>query len=168
MGEREMKQQILEWFYQRRDERGLAAPEPADFSPPVPASAISRICKELDNQGSITWAGLMGPPGGVVGCGEITSQGITEYEDGLYGAPSPVAVPVLQTIHISNSQGIQVGNYNTQNFVSAMEQLIQQINNANTTTQEKEEAKSRLRDFLEHPLVCAIVGGTVEGLLTLL
>ena len=168
MSEREMKHQVLEWFYQRRDERGMAGPEPGDFDPPVPASAISRICEELDQQGTIRWTGLMGPPGSVVGCGQITSPGITEYEDGLYGGPAPVLVPVVQSIHISNSQGIQVGNYNTQNFVSAIEQLIQQINNANVTTQEREEAKSRLRGFLEHPLVSAIVGGTVEGLLTLL
>ncbi len=64
-------------------------------------------------------------------------------------------------INISNSQGIQFGNYNTQNLELAFNQLLEQINNSEASREQKEEAKSRLVSFISHPLVTAIVGATL-------
>ena len=59
----------------------------------------------------------------------------------------------------------QIGNGNTQNINNIFNQLIQDIDNSQASTEEKNEAKTRLAKFLEHPLVNSILGG-VAGSLT--
>ncbi|MGY3960646.1 hypothetical protein [Aeromonas popoffii] len=59
----------------------------------------------------------------------------------------------------------QIGNGNTQNIKTIFNQLIQDIDSSQASTEEKGEAKNRLAKFLEHPLVNSIVGG-VAGSLT--
>lgn len=58
----------------------------------------------------------------------------------------------------------QVGNGNTQNIHNVFNQLLQQIEDSAASDQEKQEAKSRLAKFLEHPLVGSIVGGLAGSL----
>jgi hypothetical protein len=58
----------------------------------------------------------------------------------------------------------QVGNGNVQNFQNFFNQLTQQIEAADATEAEKQEARSLLAKFLEHPLVCSIVGGITGSL----
>lgn len=71
-------------------------------------------------------------------------------------------------ININNSQGIQVGNYNTQTLELAFNQLLEQINNSDASREQKEEAKGRLLSFISHPLVTAIVGASLPVALGLL
>ncbi|WP_197971559.1 hypothetical protein [Aeromonas veronii] len=59
----------------------------------------------------------------------------------------------------------QIGNGNTQNISNIFNQLIQDIDKSQASTEEKSEAKKRLTTFLEHPLVSSILGG-VAGSLT--
>lgn len=73
--------------------------------------------------------------------------------------------PNVTHISISNSQGFQVGDHNTQNIVDSFKDMIERIEQSSATPEEKKEAKSRLRVFLEHPLTSTIVGGAV-GVLT--
>ncbi|WP_454889073.1 hypothetical protein [Serratia quinivorans] len=58
----------------------------------------------------------------------------------------------------------QVGNGNTQNIHNVFNQLLQQIEESSASAEEKQEAKSRLAKFLEHPLVGSIVGGLAGSL----
>lgn len=58
----------------------------------------------------------------------------------------------------------QVGNGNTQNIHNVFNQLLQQIEASSASEEEKQEAKSRLAKFLEHPLVGSIVGGLAGSL----
>jgi hypothetical protein len=67
-------------------------------------------------------------------------------------------------ISISHSQGFQVGDYNTQNIVDSFKQVIERLAGGPGTPEEKAEAKSRLKAFLEHPLTSAIVGGATGAL----
>ena len=64
----------------------------------------------------------------------------------------------------TNSQGIQVGNDNTINMQNFFSEIIEQIEKSSGSPEEKKEAKSRLRAFLEHPLTAAVFGGVVSGL----
>ena len=86
-------------------------------------------------------------------------------KQGLRVQPSE---PSVTHISISNSQGFQVGNNNTQNIVDSFKEVIEQINKGPGTPEAKAEVKSRLRAFLEHPLTAAIIGGAVGGLTGLL
>src|SRR5688500_16469793 len=52
--------------------------------------------------------------------------------------------PSVTNISISNSQGFQVGDHNTQNIVDAFKQVIERIDKGPGTPEEKKEAKSRL------------------------
>lgn len=58
----------------------------------------------------------------------------------------------------------QVGNGNTQNIHNVFNQLLQQIETSSASDEDKQEAKSRLARFLEHPLVGSIVGGLAGSL----
>lgn len=58
----------------------------------------------------------------------------------------------------------QVGNGNIQNIQSAIASLQQQIDASNATEAEREEVKGLLAKFLEHPLVCSIIGGVTGSL----
>ncbi|GFH62607.1 MAG: hypothetical protein ZNDK_0378 [Candidatus Desulfovibrio kirbyi] len=62
-----------------------------------------------------------------------------------------------------NGQG-QVGNNNVQNIENSIMQLKDMIDNADAPTEQKIEAKSCLQKFLEHPLVCSVIGGAVGGI----
>lgn len=74
---------------------------------------------------------------------------------------APQSAITTNNININNSQGIQVGNYNTQNLELVFNQLLEQINNSEASREQKEDAKNRLVSFLSHPLVSAIVGASL-------
>ncbi len=68
-------------------------------------------------------------------------------------------------INIHNSQGIQIGDYNVQHVQSVIESLIAAIDDADSTEEEKTEAKNRLQAFLSHPLVTATLGAAAGALI---
>lgn len=72
------------------------------------------------------------------------------------------------TINITNSQGIQVGDYNSQQISNRFSELIQAIEQSTATPEEKAEAKSALKGVLTNPIVAAVLGGAVSGLLAAL
>jgi hypothetical protein len=69
-------------------------------------------------------------------------------------------------VTIVGSSGVVVGNNNQVSIGQALVTLQQAIETANASPAEKEEAKSRLRQLLEHPLVVAIAGAAVGAALT--
>lgn len=77
--------------------------------------------------------------------------------------------PSAQTNGISIGSAVfnaptQIGNGNSMSFENVLNELSQAIENSNESPTEKEEAKSRLKRLLEHPLVASIIGGAVSGL----
>lgn len=72
------------------------------------------------------------------------------------------------TINISNSQGIQVGDHCVQNIKNGLGELIQQIENTNSSFEQKRAAKELIRELISNPAVAGILGGATSGLLGLL
>lgn len=70
-------------------------------------------------------------------------------------------------IHIGNiyATAAQIGDHNTQNIETVFKVLIEKIDNVDAPEEEKKEAKSRLKAFLEHPLVGTAMGMGVNALL---
>lgn len=68
---------------------------------------------------------------------------------------------LVQNINISHAQGIQVGNNNNQSIRNVFESIAIEIDSSTAPPAEKEEAKTRLKKLLEHPLVAAIVGAGI-------
>ena len=74
------------------------------------------------------------------------------------------------SIHIDtvNTNGnTQIGNHNTQNIEILFNELIEKIDDADAPEEQKEEAKSRLNSFLEHPLVGTLFGTGMQALFNL-
>lgn len=65
------------------------------------------------------------------------------------------------TITINGAQSVQIGDYNTQSIVNSFEALVKKIEAADSTPEQKEEAKGILRKLLEHPLVVTVLGAAV-------
>ena len=64
----------------------------------------------------------------------------------------------------NNSQGIQIGDLNSQNLEITLQKLVNIINESSGSDEQKVEAKNLLNKFLEHPLVAAVVGAVASNL----
>lgn len=67
-----------------------------------------------------------------------------------------------------NNANVQVGNNNVQNVSNAFNYLLEQIDKSSATAQEKSDAKSLMKKFIEHPLVNTILGTAGGALISLL
>jgi hypothetical protein len=67
-------------------------------------------------------------------------------------------------ISVHDSTNVFVGDGNQQHFRESVEEIVKAINASESDPAEKDEARSRLKAFLEHPLVCGLAGGLL-GLL---
>lgn len=103
-----------------------------------------------------------------------------DYSSGLGGAIPPhyslklrkeatIRVPPhptnQTTVNISQSNGIQVGDHNTLVIQNALTEMIQKIDAAPGTSEDKAEAKGRLAAFLAHPTVGAVLGSVASAAL---
>lgn len=93
---------------------------------------------------------------------------LSHYEITTRKESSLVPTPAATTINISNSQGIQIGDGNVQHIVASLESLVEAIDFANCTPEEKADAKSKLRASLSHPLTVAILGSAAGKLFEML
>lgn len=72
------------------------------------------------------------------------------------------------TVNISNSQGIQVGDHNSQNIEIGLKELIQSVSGLDIPPQEKEQASSLIKQLVNNPTIAGVLGGATSGLLSLL
>ena len=158
MNDNELRGKLLKELYDRRREPwtqiGLD-----HFNDPEAQETV-RIAEQLSQYGLIEFKMLNRHLGGQA---RILAFGVDVIE-GTTHAPISISIDGSQTINISNSSNIQVGDHNSQTINSGVQALIKTINESNASPSEKEEAKSLLKKLLEHPLVAAIAGGAI-GLL---
>lgn len=67
---------------------------------------------------------------------------------------------------LNNHGSAQFGNNNNQNIEIAFISLIDQIDKADATLEEKTEAKNHLMSFLSHPLVNTTLGTAANAIIT--
>lgn len=79
----------------------------------------------------------------------------------MKGAIGEKAKP-QQTINIHSAQAVQIGDYNTQQITATIQTLVQKIDASDASQDEKAEAKSLLQNFLDHPLVAAVIGAAIS------
>lgn len=60
-----------------------------------------------------------------------------------------------------NANNLQIGNNNNQNIENAISQIINEIDNMNAPKEQKTEAKSLLKRFLDSPIISKIVSGAI-------
>lgn len=69
-------------------------------------------------------------------------------------------------ITIHQAHGVQIGDHNTQTVVGALTALVKEIEVADAPAAAKVEAKTRLKRFLEHPLVTSVLGAAAGSVLS--
>ena len=169
MADAKLKKLILKWFYERRD-KGKHTPSPSDFGTEVNESTINRICIQLKQRGLIDGGVIKTRDGGAHGSfqgGYIIEDGVRAIEEG--DGLRPDRTTAGHTINIKGARAIQIGDHNSQEIdadrvVITMEAIAQQIEASDASEAEKEEAKSRLRRFLEHPLVKPLYAEAIDRL----
>jgi hypothetical protein len=169
MKDSELRGYILQYFYDRRRKGELITPKPADLGVDVTEQDILDVCDQLREQNLLQWKPFISVMADSLGKitagtpGKITSYGIDAVEG---NATTDIKVEFVQ--HNNNTVTI-TGSTNVNNIIGSnntltLSELAKAIESATATQQEKEEAKTLLRKFLEHPLVSAIAGSAV-GLL---
>jgi hypothetical protein len=157
----EVRGAVLRRFYERRNEShghyGLLV---SDFAGAYSYGELQRICDQLAEKGLISWKQQFTGSGDMVGMGKLLARGSDVIEGNV---ESPISINLDQSVAIHNSQNIAVGNNNTQHWQGHFDALVKAIDASNFSAAEKHEAKSRLNEFLSHPLVAAIVGAVATA-----
>lgn len=162
MTEEQKRRAFLEYFYQHKDDLDPQT-NPIDLEG-VDYSEHPRLFKFLEERGLLE--GKMGYLRRLpIVIARVTSLGIEAIEKNI--SLSPTAAPTSQTFNINNAHNVAAGNNNTvqQTFNQSVQVLIDQIEQSNGSPEEKAEAKSLLRQFLEHPLVAALASAALGAVL---
>lgn len=160
MKDTELRALILQKYYEKRREGPFQwseddfkdVPDSADFD----AADLYRICDQLADHGLINWRPVKTFGGVVGGIGNITASGVDIIEG---TAQPPISMTFDHSITVHGSSNVQVGSNNTQGSTIQIGRLVDAIEQSNAPEADKTEAKSRLKRFLEHPLVTSIAGG---------
>ena len=160
MTDNEMRGIVLKAFYNRRRKNWIQWAAEEDKSDlPLEEEDLYRITNQLGEHELIDWK----PVGRYGGLGKINAFGIDVVE-GHATAPISIKIDQSKTYNVSSSHNVQIGDGNIQDVKISLEKLIGAINDSTAGEAEKAEAKSRLKKFLEHPLVSSIAGGLISTL----
>ena len=160
----ELRGLILNRLYEKRGDASYQ-PSSKDYAPPLEEYVFVRIIEQLHQYKLVeaNFVNLMGQHHKMVIAARISARGADVVETGK----SPdlnIDLMTHNTVNISGSSNVVVGNHNTQTVQHSIGELVKMIDSSAATPAEKAEARSLLRRFVEHPLVSAVAGGAV-GLL---
>lgn len=71
-------------------------------------------------------------------------------------------------LNVTNSGQFQVGLNNQINIENLFSSLVKEIESAKGNSEEKAEAKKKLKEFIEQPLVLTLLGAAASSILSLL
>jgi CRISPR/Cas system CMR-associated protein Cmr3 (group 5 of RAMP superfamily) len=149
MTDNDLRAILLKKFYDKRREGGFQW-DKADFDDieeTLDSQDIFRICDQLNDHGLVQWKTLKAAGGvSVGGHGKISAQGVDVIEG---TAKSPISINLDRSITVHGSSHVQIGNNNTQGIEIHIREILEQIEKSPGTPEQKAEAKSKLKDFLE-------------------
>lgn len=160
MKDTQLRGLLLEVFYRRRRE-DLFVPTAEEIGVEVGEQDILQVCDQLAQYRMIEWKSLRMSGNIHEGMGKISAFGINVIE----GSADPdinVEFVQNQTVNITGSTNVVVGNNNSQVVTQTVRDLISIIESSDAPHEQKTEAKSLLRRFLEHPLLAAVAGGAIS------
>lgn len=154
---------VLQKLYEERANPGYK-PKPAHFTPVIAMQEVVRISEQLFEH-ELVKLQVTRPLSGHAQLLSIaiTARGVDVVESGR----SPdinINFANHQTVNVTGSSNVVVGNHNTLSIRNNVEELVKLIEASKGTPESKEEAKGLLRRLLEHPLLAAAAGGVI-GLL---
>jgi hypothetical protein len=157
---------LQELYDQRREGKWI---DPVRYLRDWDPMEVYRLCDLLDENCLIDWKPIRQQGYTVTGRGHINARGIDVIERDKAEEEFNIQLPVTQNhITINQSSGFQIGDHNTMQIVASIKTLVEEIEASDGTPEEKQEAKSKLRAFIEHPLVNTALGAAASTLLGLL
>lgn len=163
MKDTEIRGILLQKYYERRRERHIQLSS-EDFDGQISDTDIAYISDQLAEHGLIDWQPFHNRGELVGGFGHITAFGVDVIED--EDVDSPIKIVFDQrNITVTKSTNVQIGNVNIQTETITIGEIIAAIAKSNASEKEKNDAKSILKRFLEHPLVTSILGGVSGSVL---
>jgi hypothetical protein len=160
MKDTELRGIVLQCYYDKRRE-SMFTPKVEDFQEQITLEDICAISGQLDEHGLITWKAIKSFGGVVFGLGKITALGIDVVE-GVTAPDIKVEFVQNKSINITGSSNVIVGDHNKQNISHHISEIARAIDASQATHEQKAEAKSLLRKFVENPMVTAIAGGAIS------
>jgi hypothetical protein len=158
MTDNQLRGIVLRKYYEKRREGDIQWTT-GDFDEQSwPAGELFRICDQLAEHRLIHWTRIPLQEGRSGGVGQISAYGIDVVE-GHVKPPIAITFDQSRNISVASSSNVQIGDSNIQVVTIQFERLIAAIDHASVSDVQKQEAKSLLKRFLEHPLVTSIVGG---------
>jgi len=161
MKDSEVRGIVLERFYDARHKVEWLSLDALSTHVTVQWTQLANICEQLGQHGLITWKALKELHGTATGMGRITAHGVDVVEE-TARAPITITLHHDQSIKVSGSTNVQIGNSNTQNVQNQLGELVDIIDKMNAAPREKQEAKSLIEKITSNPLVVA-AWGTVLG-----
>lgn len=159
----QLRGKVLQHLYEKRGDHNYQ-PKAERFVPPLSEPDLIRICDQLQ-QHALVDAKIIPMIGGhrhMAMC-RISARGVDVVETGI----SPdlrIDLMTNQTVNITGSSNVIVGNNNQQTIQHSVQELVRVIESSNATPEQKAEAKGLLRHFLEHPLLSSVAAAAI-GLL---
>jgi hypothetical protein len=158
MKDNEIRGIVLQKFYDDRRNQAVRQSisdfiQTADFD----QNDLFRACEQLAEHGLIKWSSPIRTKGETdIGHVKITARGVDVVEGNI---GSPIAITFDQSVSVHSSSNVQIGSHNVQDISIQIGKLVSAIDHSTASDEQKAEAKSLLRKFLEHPLVASIAGG---------
>ena len=161
MKDTQLRGLVLQVFYDRRRESWFL-PKQSDIGVSISEQDILQICDQLAQHGMLEWRVIKGHGTIKHGMGKINAFGIDVVE--REATPDIKVEFVQQTVNITGSTNVVVGNNSSQTISNSIRDLMAVVEAAEASPEQKQEAKGLLQTFLKHPLVVAVAGGAI-GLL---
>lgn len=165
MTDYEVRQQVLQHLYDNRHARrdGVAVPEIAETLG-LDIELVMSAANQLDDLYQVRYENTVGGRGNV----KIITDGITHIEGVGGSLPITVNQNTFNTSSESGNSNVNVGdgtlNSTQTNNVTMVTDVLEQLNALEAPPEKKEEAKSLVAQLTSNPLICAVVGGAVSGL----
>jgi hypothetical protein len=162
----DLRGQALKLLYDHRDEELTFAAGNDGFPIPngIEARDWLRACEQLAEKSLIHWTPLHHNRNGrqhLFACdARINGAGI-DIVEGTSTPPIAIHIDQSQSIAVHESQGVQIAGANSQQqqtIGDALQNLIHDIDASPAAPEDKQEAKSRLKTFLESKVVVAVLG----------
>lgn len=156
MKDSELRGLVLRAVYDRRKDNLVSFEK---LVPDVSNSEVSRILRQLEDEHLIEWT--FKNVSTMLGSGQITSYGTKVIEG---AAAPPIAITMIDnSIKVTDSSGVQIGQGNVQNVTLDIEKLMVAIDHSNVSDPEKKEAKSLLRSALDNSTVMEVLGKAIKA-----
>lgn len=149
MTDNDLRAILLKKFYNKRSEGGFQWTQEdfSDIEENLNFQEILRVCDQLNEHGLVQWKSVKAAGGvSVAGFGQINARGVDVIEG---TAKSPISINLDSSITVHGSSHVQIGNNNTQGIEIHIREILEQIEKSPGTPEQKAEAKSKLKDFLE-------------------